>query len=903
MRLQDFGPRTIVPFVSVILLALALNPGGEVHAQPACDHSWTSAVSGNWNDASKWTGGVPSAGNNACIQATGASYTVTLNVHVQAAGALGSFTLDSANATFSSINKTFTVNGPSTITTGSVLWQSSTWTGTGTFTNNANGITVQGNSTISTNSFVQNGLLVIRGVGGLPGFLTIPGSFPNTGTIDLESTHQPSGLFITLGTLTNAATGIINFKAGVSSLRTLRAGLINDGTVNIGASDTRFDLANGVTTNNSAFNILAGGGLTFSPITNSVFNQNGGTLSSLGTFGMFGDTFNFNGGTVVNNPPVLQSSASINATLNIATNGAGSFTMQGTGNFSGNLALGQTLTVKAVPGLAAIVTAANGFTNGGTIILVSTGNGGAALIVTAGVLTNAATGIINLAADIGIAARTLRTDLINNGIVNISTNDSRLDKANGVATNNNDFNIGVGGVMTFSPVTNSIFNQNGGTMSIAGSVNMSGDTFNFNGGAMDGGGTLNLNSNSTFFGAGTAAIDIISHNSSFSPGFSTGIVNLIPDSVAATGGNYTQNIGGFLNIDIGGPVPGTGHDQANMTNNADLTGTLNVDFINGFNPNPCDRFQIATYGSRTGAIPTMNVTNLPAGLFLRADFNATDLTLVALSSVSNINISPTSINVAEGGTTSDYQICLGSSTPPGDLVTVSPAPDSQVTVLPSAQTFDPASDDWKQTKPVTVTAVDDPAVEGLHIGLINHSSSSGDPNFDIPSAPTVTANITDNDFPDDDADGVFNPEDQCPDTPQEEPVDADGCSESQLDDDSDGVDNAADQCPDTPIKDPVDANGCSEGQRDDDGDGVDNATDQCPDTPPEDSVDENGCSVPAPEPEEKAVGGTPSFWESREGPNPAKIVAASGVSAFSVLLLLAGGWYLRRRWLSRRSRT
>ena len=54
-----------------------------------------------------------------------------------------------------------------------------------------------------------------------------------------------------------------------------------------------------------------------------------------------------------------------------------------------------------------------------------------------------------------------------------------------------------------------------------------------------------------------------------------------------------------------------------------------------------------------------------------------------------------------------------------------------------------------------------------------------------------------------DGDGVPDDEDNCPDTPTGEAVDANGCSASQLDDDGDGVSNADDNCPDTLIPESV----------------------------------------------------------------------------------------------------
>jgi endonuclease I len=102
--------------------------------------------------------------------------------------------------------------------------------------------------------------------------------------------------------------------------------------------------------------------------------------------------------------------------------------------------------------------------------------------------------------------------------------------------------------------------------------------------------------------------------------------------------------------------------------------------------------------------------------------------------------------------------------------------------------------------------------------------------------------ITADNNPDVDGDGVLNENDLCPNTPAGDSVDANGCSYGQLDDDNDGVQNSNDNCSDTPSGESVNANGCSQSQLDDDGDGVMNNVDLCPSTPANETVDVNGCA-------------------------------------------------------------
>ena len=84
---------------------------------------------------------------------------------------------------------------------------------------------------------------------------------------------------------------------------------------------------------------------------------------------------------------------------------------------------------------------------------------------------------------------------------------------------------------------------------------------------------------------------------------------------------------------------------------------------------------------------------------------------------------------------------------------------------------------------------------------------------------------------DTDGDGVRDDMDFCPDTPQGQDVNQDGCAISEMDTDADGVTDDVDNCPST----------INTGQEDEDSDGVGDACDACPKTPDGLEVDDTGC--------------------------------------------------------------
>jgi len=97
--------------------------------------------------------------------------------------------------------------------------------------------------------------------------------------------------------------------------------------------------------------------------------------------------------------------------------------------------------------------------------------------------------------------------------------------------------------------------------------------------------------------------------------------------------------------------------------------------------------------------------------------------------------------VTEGGATDSYEIVL-TAMPTADVV-VTVVADDETTLSDTTLTFDASN--WNQPQAITVTAVDDEAVEGSHTSVITHTVSSSDTNFDALSVADVTVAVTDND--------------------------------------------------------------------------------------------------------------------------------------------------------------
>ncbi|WP_440225776.1 IPTL-CTERM sorting domain-containing protein [Dokdonella sp. MW10] len=104
-----------------------------------------------------------------------------------------------------------------------------------------------------------------------------------------------------------------------------------------------------------------------------------------------------------------------------------------------------------------------------------------------------------------------------------------------------------------------------------------------------------------------------------------------------------------------------------------------------------------------------------------------------------VTVTPTSLDVTEGGAGASYTVVLTSA--PTSPVTITATADAQVTATPASLVFTSAN--WNVAQTVAVDAVDDTLPEGPHTGAITHAASGG--GYDTISIASVDVHITDND--------------------------------------------------------------------------------------------------------------------------------------------------------------
>jgi hypothetical protein len=466
---------------------------------------------------------------------------------------------------------------------------------------------LSGQSTLKARALQPGQEVWVRGDGtGGHTLVTAPDGFANGGRLRLESINggYSSALTLSAGAITNLAGGVIDINPGAGGARTFNGGLRNAGTVNVNynshwpraqasylntgqftvgegwslyveGSDWTFGQDAGTLTANGTLR-LAGGG---------TFNMTGGTLANPGSFQCYDGAFNHSGGTIVGNHLYLVRCATDLTSEEAVT---GSYILSGQSILKARaLQPGQEVWVRGDgTGGHTLVTAPNGFVNGGRLRLESA-NGGyqTDLTLTEGAITNLAGGVIEVNPGAG-GSRNLTADVRNAGTVNINYN-TRFGRADGVFLNEGQVTV-----------------AEGWSFNLAGSyAQVDGATW-LNGGRLVPAGAVSLQGGG-LFGVGTVVANVTS-SGRISPGASVGTITIQ--------GNYTQNAAGSLDVEITAPSE---YDQLVVTGSATLAGRLRVTLPTGFTPTNGQAFLVLTAAAVQGLFTTVDLPTLPSGLTWR----------------------------------------------------------------------------------------------------------------------------------------------------------------------------------------------------------------------------------------------------------------------------------------------
>ncbi|HXB63890.1 MAG TPA: PKD domain-containing protein [Solirubrobacteraceae bacterium] len=457
-----------------MVLALALWAPSAAHAS-GCTDTFTNTAGGNWSTASNWSKKAPPASEEeACITDNG-TYTVTLS------------------ATSVSV-KSLTIGGSSGTQT---LTVESSCSGSASLGSTA-GLAIGTHGAVT----LTNGGLCANGV-------TLGGPVANAGTITAEP-----------------GTG--------GGARNLEGNLTNTGTLAVDAN-TSFNGSNATLTNEGAVDLAEGLELYVAG-SDSFSNGAGGSIAATGSANVFvpsGATFNEGAGTTSGSQPVIVEQA----TLNYTGSGASSIRLRSYYNhLSGNISPGQSLAIEACAGGGepAIVDAASGFSNEGSLTVTSTehngadcgGNDYATLDVESGTLTN--TGTIDVEPGTG-GARNLEGGLTNKGTLAVNTN-TLFDGSGAALTNEGAVELGAG--LELSVSNGGMFtNGAGGSVLAPGGASVlipSGATFNEGAGTTSGSQPVIVEQATlSYTGSGASSIRLRSYynhlSGSISPGQSLAI--------------------------------------------------------------------------------------------------------------------------------------------------------------------------------------------------------------------------------------------------------------------------------------------------------------------------------------------------------------------------------------------
>ncbi len=401
----------------------------------------------------------------------------------------------------------------------------------------------------------------------------------DTGTVTVDgfgsTLTQTGAAILAVGSATGSGSATINVQnGGTFTTGTGATGINATGTINVGLSGQGTFNANGpVIINGGTLNI--DGGTDFQLATGQTLTASNGGQANFG-FYLIEDGTTFD----INSTAVLTVDA-----LGIGLSGGdGTLVVDGAGssvtvtNSSSMGSAGNTADVTIRNQASGIF---RGTSIAGSTVSGTTGN----LTVETGAAVT--TDNLSIATSGGDATATITINGAGSTLTQTGASLLTLGSNNGTGTAR--INVQNGGTLTTGTGTTRVFatgrvSLSGGALNATTIEHTSGGLFSFTGG------TLSVE---TFDG------DLTNQGGTLSPGASPGSTTII--------GDYIQQTGAALEIEIGGDLQGTEFDFVNVTGMANIDGDLQLALINGFTPDATDEFIILSSDVLVGGFD--NVVN------------------------------------------------------------------------------------------------------------------------------------------------------------------------------------------------------------------------------------------------------------------------------------------------------
>jgi hypothetical protein len=369
-------------------------------------------------------------------------------------------------------------------------------------------------STLSGTSSAKQSLL-LQSTCGENVRVTAASGFTNAGSIALtkaDGCGTNDTLLASAGTLSNS--GTITTEQGTGQ-RNLQGNLTNTGTLTINVS-TAYNGSKGQLINQGAINIANEVQLSVSG-EGSVTNGSGGKIATAGSGNMFlntGSSFSEGAGTTSGTLPVILDNSALSYA---ASGGESTIAVRGEGStLTGTSSPKQSLLIQSTCGENAKLTAASGFTNGGSVGL-GKGDGcgnNATLLASAGTLSNSGT----ITTEQGPGQRNLQGNLTNTGTLAINVS-AGYNGVKGVLLNQGAINIAEGLQLSVTG-GNAVTNGTGGSISAGATGDLfmnSGTSFKEGAGTTSGTTPVFLdNSALTYEGSGESTIQVRGEGSTLS---------------------------------------------------------------------------------------------------------------------------------------------------------------------------------------------------------------------------------------------------------------------------------------------------------------------------------------------------------------------------------------------------